>query len=352
MNNSNNMNKFLLFNNGSVTRPGARRSPSQECPSFERMARKQKKPLMEKKRRARINKCYDRLKEILLHSELQQNSKLEKADILEKTVLFVTLLQQQNTRLQQQFQQLLHCSKPGDAFHRGVQEGVSLSRVRTEVPEKVAANLGPSPPAMPALPMSSAIQHQQQNVFVASSKANSLAPPPARFVLSPAPSSSPLSMVRQPLPVPNCFWPFINRQPMPWAVVGRESAETEQKQKCEENGRRGEDGEQKQSAGWHRSNQNVGIVYQTETEAGTPDPSGEELLVDVESVDGINGTQKEAAKGEQDSGMFSESSEAVNHRKAKMAEESVKVRFVRGTKRRKRSDGGIWTMASMLGRDE
>ena len=32
----------------------------------------QKKPLMEKKRRARINACFDRLKELLLHSEMQQ----------------------------------------------------------------------------------------------------------------------------------------------------------------------------------------------------------------------------------------------------------------------------------------
>ena len=88
-----------------------------------------------------------------------KSSKLEKADILEKTVLFVSLLQQQNARLQQQLHQVLAGTEPGQAFQRGVREGISLSvtatvdvlagmpppfnsaqlcqRVRAEVPEKV-----------------------------------------------------------------------------------------------------------------------------------------------------------------------------------------------------------------------
>ena len=47
------------------------------------------KPLLERKRRARINKCLDELKEIMtaaLTSQGENVSKLEKADILELTV--------------------------------------------------------------------------------------------------------------------------------------------------------------------------------------------------------------------------------------------------------------------------
>ena len=49
--------------------------------------RKVMKPLLERKRRARMNRCYDDLKDIMtgcLHSEGENISKLEKADILGK----------------------------------------------------------------------------------------------------------------------------------------------------------------------------------------------------------------------------------------------------------------------------
>lgn len=51
--------------------------------------RKVMKPMLERKRRARINRCLDELKELMvtaLHSEGENVSKLEKADILELTV--------------------------------------------------------------------------------------------------------------------------------------------------------------------------------------------------------------------------------------------------------------------------
>ncbi|XP_052227790.1 transcription factor HES-4-like isoform X2 [Dreissena polymorpha] len=54
--------------------------------------RKTNKPLIEKRRRARINDCLTQLKTIVLGSSEQQagrTSKLEKADILEMTVEFV-----------------------------------------------------------------------------------------------------------------------------------------------------------------------------------------------------------------------------------------------------------------------
>ena len=55
------------------------------------------KPLLERKRRARINKCLDELKDIMtvaLQAQGENVSKLEKADILELTVRHLHKLQQ------------------------------------------------------------------------------------------------------------------------------------------------------------------------------------------------------------------------------------------------------------------
>ena len=55
------------------------------------------KPLLERKRRARINKCLDELKEIMtaaLTSQGENVSKLEKADILELTVSHLNKMHQ------------------------------------------------------------------------------------------------------------------------------------------------------------------------------------------------------------------------------------------------------------------
>ncbi|CAH1115083.1 unnamed protein product [Psylliodes chrysocephalus] len=55
--------------------------------------RKQRKPLMEKKRRARINESLENLKTILMECDPQsvgkKSAKLEKADILEMTVSYL-----------------------------------------------------------------------------------------------------------------------------------------------------------------------------------------------------------------------------------------------------------------------
>ena len=59
--------------------------------------RKIVKPLIEKKRRARINACLDELKELMvcaLETEGESMSKLEKADVLELTVRHLRKLQQ------------------------------------------------------------------------------------------------------------------------------------------------------------------------------------------------------------------------------------------------------------------
>ena len=61
--------------------------------------RKVMKPLLERKRRARINKCLDNLKDIMvnaLQAEGESITKLEKADVLELTVKHLKKLKQQN----------------------------------------------------------------------------------------------------------------------------------------------------------------------------------------------------------------------------------------------------------------
>ncbi|KAJ3646037.1 hypothetical protein Zmor_023648 [Zophobas morio] len=61
--------------------------------------RKVMKPMLERKRRARINRCLDELKELMvtaLQSEGENVSKLEKADILELTVRHLHGLKRQH----------------------------------------------------------------------------------------------------------------------------------------------------------------------------------------------------------------------------------------------------------------
>lgn len=61
--------------------------------------RKVMKPMLERKRRARINRCLDELKELMvtaLQSEGENVSKLEKADILELTVRHLHNLKRQD----------------------------------------------------------------------------------------------------------------------------------------------------------------------------------------------------------------------------------------------------------------
>lgn len=72
------------------------------------LERKNNKPIMEKKRRARINKCLNQLKALILEadSERSRHSKLEKADILEMTVRYLQTLRSYHLHIQQLQQQL------------------------------------------------------------------------------------------------------------------------------------------------------------------------------------------------------------------------------------------------------
>jgi len=60
--------------------------------------RKVMKPMLERKRRARINKCLDELKDLMVHAlqtEGESITKLEKADVLELTVRHLQKLKRQ-----------------------------------------------------------------------------------------------------------------------------------------------------------------------------------------------------------------------------------------------------------------
>ncbi|KAK0399716.1 hypothetical protein QR680_003176 [Steinernema hermaphroditum] len=69
--------------------------------------RKANKPLMEKRRRARINRCLNELKQIIMEKSREQTtasqSKWEKADILEMTLAYIKSLQEMTVSAEQQF---------------------------------------------------------------------------------------------------------------------------------------------------------------------------------------------------------------------------------------------------------
>lgn len=88
------------FDSGSSPEQLFHHSPDSEAPmSRTAQYRKVMKPLLERKRRARINRCLDDLKDIMvaaLQSEGESITKLEKADVLELTVRHLRKLKQQN----------------------------------------------------------------------------------------------------------------------------------------------------------------------------------------------------------------------------------------------------------------
>ncbi|XP_067444663.1 transcription factor HES-4-like [Thunnus thynnus] len=85
------------------------------------LTHKLRKPLVEKLRRERINSSIEQLKSLLGPEFLKQqpDSKLEKADILEMTICFLTQLQQQN---QQQGRLLNHFNKLQSSSDKNLRE--------------------------------------------------------------------------------------------------------------------------------------------------------------------------------------------------------------------------------------
>merc|ERR1712020_302186 len=81
-----------------IMAPVIKQEPNDEPMSRTEEYRKVMKPLIERKRRARINSCLDELKDLMmfaLQSEGESISKLEKADVLELTVKHLRKLKRQ-----------------------------------------------------------------------------------------------------------------------------------------------------------------------------------------------------------------------------------------------------------------
>ncbi|CAN9511972.1 unnamed protein product [Ophioblennius macclurei] len=98
------------------------------------LTHKIRKPLVEKLRRERINSSIEQLKSLLGPEFLKQqpDSKLEKADILEMTVCFLTQLQQQHRAVDSAAVQ--------QGYSRCVQEAVhfmSMQEVKTQTQRKL-----------------------------------------------------------------------------------------------------------------------------------------------------------------------------------------------------------------------
>ena len=100
--------------------------------------RKVMKPMLERKRRARINKCLDELKDLMvatLESEGEHVTRLEKADILELTVTHLQKMKQQRKSSNSTMSQ-------GEGFRSGYIHAVNeVSRSLSELPG-VNVNLG------------------------------------------------------------------------------------------------------------------------------------------------------------------------------------------------------------------
>jgi hypothetical protein len=95
---------------------------------IEIMDRKKKKPVMEKQRRDRMNKALEDLKVIIIRHDPNHTSKLEKADILEKTLELVRFFEFQITQIQQQ----TTAQTIGTIF-----DGLSRSKCSTEIIKSV-----------------------------------------------------------------------------------------------------------------------------------------------------------------------------------------------------------------------
>ncbi|XP_055851386.1 enhancer of split mgamma protein, partial [Episyrphus balteatus] len=96
--------------------------------------RKVMKPMLERKRRARINKCLDELKDLMvatLESEGEHVTRLEKADILELTVSHLQKLKQQRKLDGGMITSL----SPAEGFRSGYIHAVNeVSRSLSELP--------------------------------------------------------------------------------------------------------------------------------------------------------------------------------------------------------------------------
>ena len=165
------------------------------------------KPLLERKRRARINKCLDELKDIMtvaLQAEGENVSKLEKADILELTVRHLHKMQQGRRLFGrsplediQKFQQgYSSCAQEAATFllsSPGVDVRVSqrlLSHLSSTASQALAATLPPL-----SLSLSSSTRPSRSSPPASPPRAHAPAPAAPAAPVSPDPAS-PLSLTQ------------------------------------------------------------------------------------------------------------------------------------------------------------
>ncbi|EDW85066.1 uncharacterized protein Dwil_GK14455 [Drosophila willistoni] len=98
--------------------------------------RKVMKPMLERKRRARINKCLDELKDLMvatLESEGEHVTRLEKADILELTVTHLQKMKQQRQHKRANGEE--STLSPAEGFRSGYIHAVNeVSRSLSQLP--------------------------------------------------------------------------------------------------------------------------------------------------------------------------------------------------------------------------
>ncbi|KAF2365877.1 Myc-type basic helix-loop-helix (bHLH) domain [Trinorchestia longiramus] len=148
--------------------------------------KKSSKPVMEKRRRARINNCLDELKSIIvdaLNKDPSRHSKLEKADILEMTVKHLQQVQRQQLgSAVSRDPSVLHRFRGGfaecvqevgryvsriDSVDNGVKQrlvkhlGQCVSGLQTMTPATFAAMAGVLPPSNPSSHMRPQFPQQQ-----------------------------------------------------------------------------------------------------------------------------------------------------------------------------------------------
>ncbi|XP_075164944.1 enhancer of split mgamma, helix-loop-helix [Haematobia irritans] len=136
--------------------------------------RKVMKPMLERKRRARINKCLDELKDLMvatLESEGEHVTRLEKADILELTVTHLQKMKQH--RLAKASNGSSNTMSQSEGFRSGYIHAVNeVSRSLSELPgvnvslgTQLMTHLGQrlnqlQPPVKPSLPLSTPLSVQ------------------------------------------------------------------------------------------------------------------------------------------------------------------------------------------------
>ena len=154
------------------------------------------KPLLERKRRARMNACYDELKDIMtgcLQTEGENVSKLEKADILELTVRHIQKLSQMSQSPRNPVEDITKFRQGySSCANEAAQFLLSLPGVDVRVGQRLVSHLMGLPQPQPQQqPLHSLIQQRMlSNLFSATSSFPPLSHPVNESFPVAAPPSS------------------------------------------------------------------------------------------------------------------------------------------------------------------